>query len=374
MAGPHNWTRDTAPPGEHLGLYLNRVIWALAALSGLFLGLRLFSKLWRHRGLWWDDHFLIASWVALVVSCSLQSVGVTYGLGRLYAELDEPTINAISLYSMIAGFGSILATCWSKTSLAISLLRLSDGWVRWLVWLIIVSVNLVLGSNGAIQWVQCWPIHKRWNYMMEGTCFDPKVVQDYNAFIAGEHHKAKCTEGTVDGMKLTHSAAFSGFMDIVLALLPWKIIWTVSINKREKLGALVAMSAGLISGVMAFLKIRTLYVIGNDNTTTVDLFIFGTAEPATMIMAASIPLLRALLVRRDRHPEPTTTFIELADRRRKTATSPPPPESSAIRLVGKESADSESWAKVSHLEAARPRGHYHDTDRGVLEQKPEWAG
>ena len=35
-------------------------------------------------------------------------------------------------------------------------------------------------------------------------------------------------------------------MDIVLALLPWKIILTVAINKREKLGALVAMSVGIM--------------------------------------------------------------------------------------------------------------------------------
>lgn len=35
-------------------------------------------------------------------------------------------------------------------------------------------------------------------------------------------------------------------MDIVLALLPWQIIWTITINKRERLGALVAMSAGVL--------------------------------------------------------------------------------------------------------------------------------
>jgi hypothetical protein len=59
---------------------------------------------------------------------------------------------------------------------------------------------------------------------MEGKCFPSKIVQDYNTFVA----------------------TYSGVMDIVLALLPWKIIWTVAINKREKLGALVAMSAGLM--------------------------------------------------------------------------------------------------------------------------------
>lgn len=35
-------------------------------------------------------------------------------------------------------------------------------------------------------------------------------------------------------------------MDIVLAFLPWTVIWTVAINKREKLGALLAMSLGVL--------------------------------------------------------------------------------------------------------------------------------
>ncbi len=39
---------------------------------------------------------------------------------------------------------------------------------------------------------------------------------------------------------------YSGILDIVLAILPWKIIWNVIINKREKVGALVAMSMGVL--------------------------------------------------------------------------------------------------------------------------------
>lgn len=35
----------------------------LAALSTVFLALRLYCKLARHRRLWWDDHVLIISWV-----------------------------------------------------------------------------------------------------------------------------------------------------------------------------------------------------------------------------------------------------------------------------------------------------------------------
>lgn len=47
-----------------LGPYLLRVIWVLGGLSTTLLGLRLFSKLWRRRPLWWDDHVLIAAWVS----------------------------------------------------------------------------------------------------------------------------------------------------------------------------------------------------------------------------------------------------------------------------------------------------------------------
>lgn len=163
--------------------------------------------------------------VVLVASVALQSVGVTYGLGQRYAvQRAEGTVSQVALYSTAAGFGSILATCWSKTSFAISLLRISDGRVRWFIWFVIITVNLVLGSNGAIQWAQCWPVAKRWHYELEGECFPSKTVQNYNTFVA----------------------AYSGLMDIILALLPWKIIWTVAINKREKLGAMVAMSAGLL--------------------------------------------------------------------------------------------------------------------------------
>ncbi|KAJ4291288.1 hypothetical protein N0V88_006291 [Collariella sp. IMI 366227] len=238
--------RDAAEakvPDTNLGPYLNRVIWTLAALSGLFLGLRLYYKIFRRRQLWWDDYVLVASWVSLTVSISLQTAATNHGLGRNYAYLDEQQITDVAIFSISAGFCTILATCWSKTSFAISLLRISTGWVRTCVWVIIISVNLVLAANGTIQWVQCWPVRKLWYWEMEGSCLPPMVVQNFNVFVA----------------------AFSGFMDIVLALLPWKIIWTVAINKREKLGALIAMSAGVISGVMAFLKIMTLYVIGNPN-------------------------------------------------------------------------------------------------------------
>jgi hypothetical protein len=67
------------------------------------------------------------------------------------------------------------------------LLRISTGRVQLFVWFIIVSVNLVLGANGTIQWVQCWPVRKLWYWELEGSCLPPKTVQNYNTFVAGAY-------------------------------------------------------------------------------------------------------------------------------------------------------------------------------------------
>jgi hypothetical protein len=53
---------------EDYGPQVNFVIWLLTALSAAFLALRVYCKFLRHRGLWWDDHVLIASWVSVLRS------------------------------------------------------------------------------------------------------------------------------------------------------------------------------------------------------------------------------------------------------------------------------------------------------------------
>jgi hypothetical protein len=39
------------------------VVWFLCAFAAVFLGLRLYAKITRQQGLWWDDYILISSWV-----------------------------------------------------------------------------------------------------------------------------------------------------------------------------------------------------------------------------------------------------------------------------------------------------------------------
>lgn len=111
------------------------------------------------------------------------------------------------------------------------------------------------------------------------------------------------------------TAVYSGAMDIVLAVLPWKIIWILTMNKKEKFGVLVAMSMGVFAGVTSIVKATELPTIGDGNFTfaSTNLVILGIAESAITIMAASIPILRALLRehRGGPRPPPPAEFYNL---------------------------------------------------------------
>jgi hypothetical protein len=61
------------PPSTDFGPQINFTLWLLTALSAAFLSLRVYCKFLRHRGLWWDDHFLIASWVSYQSTLSVRT-------------------------------------------------------------------------------------------------------------------------------------------------------------------------------------------------------------------------------------------------------------------------------------------------------------
>jgi hypothetical protein len=221
--------------------------------------------------------------VTVLTSTVLLTEGVKYGIGLHYHHMDPEKMPVGSLISYAAGFATILGAAWSKTSFAITLLRIaSDPWSRWFLWFIIISVNVILGVSGLILWIQCWPVQKLWIYELEATCWPKHIVEHYQTFTSGTwvlllrpRKHGRCE----DSSSLTAATVYSGILDIVLALLPWKMIWKVTINKREKIGALVAMSMGVLydapqtyplmanivvltlrssSGIIAFLKIISL--------------------------------------------------------------------------------------------------------------------
>ncbi|OIW28115.1 hypothetical protein CONLIGDRAFT_655703 [Coniochaeta ligniaria NRRL 30616] len=273
------WTPEQLAllPHDNAGMRLVVSIWVLNFLALAFLLARVYCKFLRHRGLWWDDGVLIAAYVCSTIETALLSYSVKLGYGYhiwdMPPELFPYVVDLLKVINL-AGTFSLTAAIWSKTSFALTLLRLTQGWLKLVVWFIIISMNIAMGLSALFVWVQCTPIEKSWNPFIDGTCWPPYVLVHYNIF----------------------SAAYSAAMDISLALLPWKLIWGLQMKRQEKIGVAFAMSCGVFAGITAIIKTTKIpAMLSQDPYDGVDLFIWGNAESCVTIIAASVPILRVLI-------------------------------------------------------------------------------
>ncbi|KAI1089772.1 hypothetical protein F5B19DRAFT_495057 [Rostrohypoxylon terebratum] len=262
----------------NLGPNLMVGLWLCCSLACVFLSLRLYAKFKRHISLQYDDYLLVVSWIVQLVCNIVVSINVSVGFGKHTKDaVEEYGLGnqvAVTLRETIVGFLMTLAISWSKTSFAITLLRIMQGKMRTFLWVIIVSMNVLMTIGALSLFLQCSPVAKSWNEAIPGVC-----EHEFN-MVAG-----------------MFSSAYSALMDFVLALLPWPIIWHLRMKTKERVGIAIAMSMGMCAGATAIVKCYYLqkphgedffYEGGN-------LVIWGSAEIATTIMAASIPVLRVLV-------------------------------------------------------------------------------
>jgi hypothetical protein len=95
----------------------------------------------------------------------------------------QPTIN---LLDSICGIFSFGAVAWSKTSFALTLVRITSGKVNKFIWFLIVSVNAVCLSMVIVNWTSCRPTQKLWDWYIDGECNDVNVLVQYYTFTGGK--------------------------------------------------------------------------------------------------------------------------------------------------------------------------------------------
>ncbi|KAF2624047.1 hypothetical protein BU25DRAFT_442273 [Macroventuria anomochaeta] len=248
------------------------ITWWLTFLCGGFLGLRVYAKLSRRQGLWWDDHILIASWILLLIEAIITQMGQLLGFGKRTVDIDPNNVLTIALYTSIGASVSCFASTFSKISFGLTLLRLTTGPIKWSVWFCVVTLFLFMLPSAFITWIQCTPTAKAWNSTIEGHCWDAVITVNYGIF----------------------NAAWCAAADFYLALLPWTLIWGLQMRTREKIGVGIAMSMGILAGVCAIVK--GVYIIqlrqADFSYNGRDVTIWTAVETAVAIIGASIPVLR----------------------------------------------------------------------------------
>ncbi|KAH7251123.1 hypothetical protein BKA59DRAFT_491679 [Fusarium tricinctum] len=259
--------------GDNRGAGIVISCWALTLAATTLLLLRIYCKLWRGKGLWWDDLLLCLSCVMLVIAVSINTYIVSLGFGSHIDTISNDNLKLISLNTILVATFGCLATSISKTAFAVTLYRLtSSRWMKLLLIWIIVSANIVYNLIWIFGLLKCTPFEKVIDNSTPGKCWNKQRLLIFQLF----------------------ACSYSAALDFLLALLPWPIILGFYLHWRERVGIAIAMSLGVVAGVAAIVKTTLAPTMTSPDFTyeRADLTIWTLAEPAASIMAISIPVLR----------------------------------------------------------------------------------
>ncbi|KAI6086112.1 hypothetical protein F4821DRAFT_278696 [Hypoxylon rubiginosum] len=258
---------------DGLGPMMNAVNWTLVALATTFLGLRIYCKFSRHRGLWWDDHVLIFGWICLVIAVGFITSSISLGFTSPKGPQTPEAATRLSIHGGVQNVFFALAMGMSKTSFGITLLRVTDGRLKKIVLFLTITLNIASFLYIIFTFFKCEP--KIYSWIKGPGCWSTAKYIHYGIF----------------------AGAYSAFVDFSFALIPWFLILNLQMRRREKLGVAIAMSCGIIAGITAVMRCvyLPLLTVGTFSTSGTTLVIWYVAESSATIIAASIPVLRALI-------------------------------------------------------------------------------
>ncbi|KAI1379587.1 hypothetical protein F4677DRAFT_409721 [Hypoxylon crocopeplum] len=258
---------------DTLGPMMNAVNWFLVALAGTFLGLRVYCKFSRHRGLWWDDHILIFAWACLVVAVGFITSSIALGFTSPTGPKTPEAALRLQIHGGVQNVFFGLATVMSKTSFGVTLLRVTEGRMKMLVLFLTVTMNLAVFLYIIFTFFKCEP--KIYSWIKGPGCWSTAKYIHYGIF----------------------AGAYSAFVDFSFAIIPWFLIMNLQMRTREKFGVAIVMSCGVIAGITAIMRCiyLPLLTVGTFSTQGTTLVIWYVAESSVTIIAASIPVLRALI-------------------------------------------------------------------------------
>ena len=93
--------------------------------------------------------------MALVVQASLGAVFVNLGFGKHIYDVPVENLAKMPLVAYLMNSFALLSNVLSKTSFAITLLRIPMRWMRLSVWCIIILMNLAILTSVLFVWLSC---------------------------------------------------------------------------------------------------------------------------------------------------------------------------------------------------------------------------
>ncbi|CAN9233861.1 unnamed protein product, partial [Alternaria alternata] len=244
-------------PSESHSLLMSITVWMQCGVAAFFLSVRFMIQKAQQR-LWTDDLLLAIAWFFLLCQAILNQLSINLGFGKHALDIDFSHFDRITYYGATALTVSLAAITISKISFGVTLLRLTDGYLKMYVWFAIVTMAIFAIPAGVLL-------------------LDPEPSIIYGRF----------------------QAVWSALMDFSLALIPWKILLGLQMRSAEKIGAGIAMSLGLLAGATAILRARYVELLAHQDLSydAYNSVIWSVAEASMTMVATSIPVLRVFVRR-----------------------------------------------------------------------------
>lgn len=181
---------QSLPPDESRGCIINIVGWVGAAISILCVVLRIYSRLFITRSPGWDDAILVFAAVFKIINTALNTVSVSYGIGRhVYYLSDDDIVNTLYYESILRPIG-IAAIFLPKLAVVILIIRLMGTAKRgvWFLYSVIGILFITFALAIILFFAQCNPADHLWHPFSPADCF-PSYVIDGSAYVAAcEYH------------------------------------------------------------------------------------------------------------------------------------------------------------------------------------------
>ncbi|RBQ70617.1 hypothetical protein FVER14953_03741 [Fusarium verticillioides] len=265
---------------ETRGPMIRTVTWLSVIFPILFVGLRVYTRLFVRKVFGLDDWVIVISLVLLICYGAIIEAAVQKGLGRhvewvlTFAPQDAVPV---ALLGQVSQPFVVMSCALGKTSFSISLMRLAaQRFIHRFLWFIVVTMLTLHILISIIVFVHCEDPRTTWNPAIVSKCWHPNSYLGVLYFIG----------------------AYSAVTDFILALLPWAMLWNLNMKNKEKFGVAFAMSLGVFAGAIAVIKCTKLKANATSTDPTYDvgeLLFTACAENALIIMAACIPTLRPML-------------------------------------------------------------------------------
>ncbi|KAF4831246.1 Satratoxin biosynthesis SC1 cluster protein 4 [Colletotrichum tropicale] len=256
---------------------------AIGCLCVVFVSV-VFARLWgRFRGIGIGGDDILAV-IACLLSCSTIGLNVavfTSGVGYDFdpeSDVYPKLVNNLQ-YILKVTFAFTLVYLW-----ALACLKLSQLWFyhrafslqlsRWIY--VVAGIVVVWALTFTFLFIfLCDPISQQWTVMRIGHCMDQILV-------------LKCIIMT------------NVITDLFIVILPIWTVWQLQMRKTEKFAVISCFALGLaccVIGIVRFVLIFTIDLIGNLTGTSITTFMLCTIELMLAGLCINIPMLRPFYVR-----------------------------------------------------------------------------